>query len=266
MGRLMYRLYGMYLSARMGAEAAARRNAGAGPSVFAIARRRPPDARRGYPWGQVDAGPHPLAPPTAPLALRGGPPPGWPLEASFAMALLQWASQLRWLPGQGHVMYVELALDFEAHAERALPAPSDHRLRGVTLPLCTRRRVLKMAPDAPHPHLQARDLVQGKEVWMAKSLLPLWGFRCVGRAARPLFARPNALYGRGAWRGRERGGRMCFYWITSPRQDQGCSPCGPFSACRAGAGSVAASQAARGSPTARKCPRPRSPSPVCVTR
>ena len=54
-GRLMYRLYGMYLavlSARMGAEVAARRDAGARPSVFAIARRRPPDARRDYPWGQ----------------------------------------------------------------------------------------------------------------------------------------------------------------------------------------------------------------------
>ena len=38
--------------------------------------------------------------------------------------------------------YVGLALDFEAHAERALPAPSDHRLRGVTLPLRTRGQVL----------------------------------------------------------------------------------------------------------------------------
>ena len=28
---------------------------------------------------------------------------------------------------------------------------------------------------------------------MAKSLLPLGGFRCVGRAARPLFARPDAM-------------------------------------------------------------------------
>ena len=90
-GRLMYRLYGMYLavlSARMGAEVAARRDAGAGPSVFAIARRRPPDARRGYPWGQLGAGPHRPAPPAAPLALRAGPPPGWPWEASFAVALL----------------------------------------------------------------------------------------------------------------------------------------------------------------------------------
>ena len=195
-GRLMYRLYGMYLavlSARMGAEVAARRDAGAGPSVFAIARRRPPDARRGYPWGQLGAGPHRPAPPAAPLALRAGPPPGWPWEASFAVALLQWAGQLRWLPGPGHVTYVELALDFEAHAERALPAPSDHRLRGVTLPLRTRGQVLKMALDALQPHLQAGDLMHGKEVWMAKSLLPLGGFRCVGRSARPLFARPEAM-------------------------------------------------------------------------
>ena len=94
-GQLMYRLYGIYLallSACMGAEVAARRDTGAGPSVFAIARRRPPDARRGYPWGKLGAGPHPPAPPMVPLALRGGPPPGWPWEASFAMALLQWAS------------------------------------------------------------------------------------------------------------------------------------------------------------------------------
>ena len=90
-------------------------------------------------------------------------------------------------------MYVELALDFEAHAERALPAPSDHRLRGVTLPLRTWGQVLKMALDALQPHLQAGDPLQGKEVWMAKSLLPLGGFRCVGRAARPLFARPDAM-------------------------------------------------------------------------
>ena len=195
-GRLMYRPYGMYpavLSARMGAAVAARRDAGAGPSVFAIARKRPPDARRGYPWGQLGAGPHPPAPPVAPLAMRAGPPPGWPREASFAVALLQWASQLRWLPGQGHVTYVELALDFEAHAGRALPAPSDHRLWGVTLPLRTRGQVLKMALDALQPHLQAGDLLQGKEVWTAKSLLPLGGFRCVGQLARPLLACPAAM-------------------------------------------------------------------------
>ena len=46
--QLMYRLYCMYLavpSACKGAEVEARRDAGAGPSVFAITRRRPTDAR-----------------------------------------------------------------------------------------------------------------------------------------------------------------------------------------------------------------------------
>ena len=107
------------------------------------------------------------------------------------MALLHWASRLQWLPRQGHVTDVELA--FEAHAERALLAPSDHRLRGVTLPLRTRGQVLKMALDVLQPYLHARDLLHGKEVRMAKSLLPLGGFRCVGRAAHPLFARPDTM-------------------------------------------------------------------------
>ena len=195
-GRLMYRLYGMYLAvlaARMGEEVAARRDAGAGPSVFAVARRRPPDARRGYPWGQLGAGPHLPAPPAVLLALRAGPPPGWPWEASFAEALLLQASQLRWLPGQGHVTYVELAVDLEAHAERALSAHSDHKLRAVTLPLRARGQVLKRALDALQPHVQAGELLQGKEVWMAKSLLPLGGHCCVGRTARPLFACPASM-------------------------------------------------------------------------
>ena len=192
----MYHLYGMYravLSARMGAEIAAPRDAGTGPSAFDIWRRCPPDARRRYPCGQLGAGPRPPAPPTALLAMRASSPPGRPWEASFAVALLQWASRLRWLPRQGNVTYVELALDFEAHAERALPGPIDHRLRGVTLPLCTRGQVLKIARDALQPHLQARDLLPGQEVWMAKPLLPLGGFKCVGRAARPLFVRPDAM-------------------------------------------------------------------------
>ena len=43
---------------------------------------------------------------------------------------------------------MELALDFEAHTERALVAPGDHWLRGVTLPLRTRGQELKTALDA----------------------------------------------------------------------------------------------------------------------
>ena len=48
--------------------------------------------------------------------------------------------------------YLELALDFEAHAERGLPAPGDYWLRGLTLLLRTGDQVLKLALDALHPH------------------------------------------------------------------------------------------------------------------
>ena len=72
--------------------------------------------------GELGAGPHPPAPQAALLALRAGPPPGWPSEELSKLALLQLAIRLRWLPGQDHLTYVELAVDLEAHAEQALPA------------------------------------------------------------------------------------------------------------------------------------------------
>ena len=50
-----------------------------------------------------------------------------------------------------------------------------------------------MALDALQLHVQVGGLVGGKELWMAKSLLPLGGFRCVGRATRPLFACPAIM-------------------------------------------------------------------------
>ena len=163
---------------------------------------------------------------------------------------------------------MEMALDLEAHAERALPAPSDHRLRGVILPLHTRGDVLKMALDAMQPHVQVGGLLEGKERWMAKSLVPLGGLRCVGRAARPLFARPAVMlfqmrlveaHCRELWTQR-------LAWPRAGQQDMflldyfqpagpGQQPLWPFQrlycrqvlrnrhgACRGGAGGVAALQ------------------------
>ena len=91
------------------------------------------------------------------------------------------------------------------------------------LSLWTWGQVLKMALDA----LQVGQPPHGKEVWMDKFLLPQGGFSCVGRAVRPLFARPDAMlflmhqqeaHCRALWtqRGREQGSRMCSYWIASP--------------------------------------------------
>ena len=65
-------------------------------------------------------------------------------------------------------------------------------MQRVTVPLRTKGQVLKMAVDGLQP-VQEGGLLRGKGLWMAKSLLPLGGFRCVGRAARPLFARPAVM-------------------------------------------------------------------------
>ena len=51
MGQLMYRLYIMYLAVMLGDGFVSHGDAGAGPSIFAAARRRPPDMPQGYPGG-----------------------------------------------------------------------------------------------------------------------------------------------------------------------------------------------------------------------
>ena len=52
---------------------------------------------------------------------------------------------------------MELVLDIEAHAGKALLAPGDQRLCGVTLPLCIKGQVVKQALD----RLQASPHVDG---------------------------------------------------------------------------------------------------------
>ena len=68
-------------------------------------------ARTAYLWHQLGAGPLPIPPARPPLGAPEGLPPHWPWEATFLHTLLQWAGALLWLPGQGQVTYVELALD-----------------------------------------------------------------------------------------------------------------------------------------------------------
>ena len=168
--RLMYCPYGMYLavlSAHMEVEVTARRDAGAGPSVFAAARKRPPDARRGYPWWQRSNGLLPTAPLAPLLVPRVKSPLDWPWKPSFMEVTVQSATSITWFLGPGHVMYMELALDARAHAGRALPAPGDHRWRGVAHPVRTKGQVLKQAMDRLQPHMQTGSLLRGKEVWMA---------------------------------------------------------------------------------------------------
>ena len=132
---LLYRLYGMFLAvlaARKTALDAAQQRGDHRSTVFGPARGRAPDARAAYPWHQLGAGPLPMPPARPPLDAPEGLPPHWPWEATFLHALLRWAGALLWLPGQGQVTYVELALDFEERAGRALQRLQGTSWRGVS--------------------------------------------------------------------------------------------------------------------------------------
>ena len=161
---LLYRLYGMFiavLAARKTALDAAQQRGDQRSTVFGPARGRAPDTRAAYPWHQLGAGPLPMPPARPPLDAPAGLPPQWPWEATFLHALLRWAGALLWLPGQGQVTYAELALDFEEHAGRALPAAPGHKLAGRVLPLRERAHVLKLALDKTQHFLRAGELFGG---------------------------------------------------------------------------------------------------------
>ena len=59
--------------------------------------------------------------------------------------LLSWLGALVWADEVGTVSFLELAMDFEAHAGRALPAAPQAAFRGTSLPLQERARVLRLA-------------------------------------------------------------------------------------------------------------------------
>ena len=161
---LLYRLYGMFLAvlaARKTALDAAQQRGDQCSTVFGPARGRAPDARTAYPWHQLGAGPLPMPPARPPLDAPEGLPPHWPWEATFLHALLRWAGALLWLPGQGQVAYVELALDFGEHAGQALPPAPGHKLAGCVLPLRERAHVLKLALDKTQQFLRAGELLGG---------------------------------------------------------------------------------------------------------
>ena len=194
-GRLLYRLYGMYLavlSARCAAEEAARLGGDVASTVFGPARGRGPDSRHGYGWEQLPDGPLLPAPARDPLQLPQGPLAGWPWERGFAEALVRWASALQWVPGSGQVTYTELAVHFESHSNRALPATPGHRHARQVLSLRQRARVLREAADLLQPLLAGGTLLEGCFRWMCASLVPLGGFHSLGCTERPVFAcRPD---------------------------------------------------------------------------
>ena len=58
----------------------------------------------------------------------------WGLEWVFLVDLLLWLAQLHWMPpGASEVTFIELALNFEATAGRALPPTPQSSLQGVAM-------------------------------------------------------------------------------------------------------------------------------------
>ena len=96
-GRLLYRLYGMYLAAllaRRAADGAVRLGGGVASTVFGPARGWGRDLRQGYGCEQPVDGPLRLAPARDPRQPPHGLLAGWPWERGFAEALVRWASAL----------------------------------------------------------------------------------------------------------------------------------------------------------------------------
>ena len=70
----------------------------------------------------------------------------WKWEFGFEEDLICWLRVLQWKPaGEGQVTFVELALDFEAHTGRALPATPFAVLKAEVISLHERARVLRVA-------------------------------------------------------------------------------------------------------------------------
>ena len=78
------------------------------------------EARRGYSGWHFGDGPLPGAP-TMLLLPQVGMPLGWPWKPPFMEATLHSVTSLTLFLGLGHVPYVEMATDFEAHTGTTLP-------------------------------------------------------------------------------------------------------------------------------------------------
>ena len=87
-----------------------------------------------FPYAEL-LGPKPRPRPEDQFVIGDVPNAEWRWEPAFREALLGWLRELQWEPGMGQVTFVELALDFEAHSGRAMPASPGAELQAVVLSL-----------------------------------------------------------------------------------------------------------------------------------
>ena len=91
------------------------------------------------------------------------------------------------------VSFLELAMDFEAHAKRALPAAPQPAFRGPALPLQERARVLQLALATLGKLVTSDCLHPARVVTRCASLIPLGGPLLCGLSRRPYFACREAM-------------------------------------------------------------------------
>ena len=85
----------------------------------------------------------------------------WKWESAFQVVLFSWLRDLQWMPGKGSVTFIELALDFEAHSGRVMPAAPSAELESTVLSLQERARVLRTALVVLQMNLKSGTLVPG---------------------------------------------------------------------------------------------------------
>ena len=143
---------------------------------------------RHYPYQQL-VGPLPGPPQgLAGLTLEGVTDNTWPWELPFLADLLSWLGALMWADEVGTTTFRELAMDFEAHARRALPAAPQAAFGGTMLPLQETVRVLRLALPTLEKLVKTGSLHPARVVTPCASLVTLGGPLLCGLSCQPCFA------------------------------------------------------------------------------
>ena len=110
--------------------------------------------------------------------------------------MITWLQELKWLPaddtllhGQGHVSFMELALDFETHAGRTLPPTPQSRFVGTELSLQEQGREVRLAVTLMGKVAERETILPARISNHCRSLVPLGAARG-GRRDRALYADP----------------------------------------------------------------------------
>ena len=106
---------------------------------------------------------------------------------------MAWLQDLQWQEHDGCASFLELALDFEAHLGRAMPAAQGHDLQGISLSLHERGRVLRSALAVLEKHVVQGVVAPGPMVVCCRSLVPMGAGLMAGLRCRPYFTQRDEM-------------------------------------------------------------------------